>query len=64
MNIANMKTNSLSSYQKMKQKYEKERQELINDIIILVKKEGTVEALTVKRKWNVELDKELFLMFG
>lgn len=59
-----MKTNSLSSYQKMKQKYEKERQELINDIIILVKKEGTVEALTVKRKWNVELDKELFLMFG
>jgi hypothetical protein len=54
----------LSSYQKMKQKYEKERQELINDIITLVEKGDTVDGLTVKMQWKMRLDAERMVMFG
>jgi len=54
----------LSSYQKMKQKFEKERQQLINDIITLVEKGDTVDGLTVKMQWKMRLDTEKVIMFG
>lgn len=54
----------LSSYQKMKQKFEKERQQLINDIITLVEKGDTVDGLTVKMQWKMRLDTEKAIMFG
>jgi hypothetical protein len=55
-------TGRLSSYQKMKQKFEKERQQLINDIITLVEKGDTVEGLTVKMQWKMRLDTEKAIM--
>ena len=54
----------LSSYQKMKQKYEKERQQLINDIITLVERGDTIDGLTVKMQWKTRLDAEKAIMFG
>lgn len=57
-------TGRLSSYQKMKQKFEKERQQLINDIITLVEKGDTVDGLTVKMQWKMRLDTEKAIMFG
>jgi hypothetical protein len=54
----------LSSYQKMKQKFERERQQLIDDIITLVEKGDTVDGLTVKMHWKMRLDTEKAIMFG
>lgn len=54
----------LSSYQKMKQKYEKECRQLINDIITLVEKGDTVDGLTVKMQWKTRLEIEKAIMFG
>ena len=54
----------LSSYQRMKQKFEKERQELINDIITLVEKGDMLDGLAVKMQWKTRLDNEKAIMLG
>lgn len=54
----------LSSYQKLKLKYHKERQELINDIILLVEKDNSFEGLAVKMNWRMRLDLEKMVMAG
>lgn len=63
-NVNTVLVGRLSSYQKMKQKFEKERQQLINDIITLVEKGDTVDGLTVKMQWKMRLDTEKAIMFG
>lgn len=60
----NVLSGRLSSYQKMKKKFEKERQQLINDIITLVERGDTIDGLTVKMQWKIRLDVEKAIMFG
>ena len=63
-NVNTVLAGRLSSYQKMKQKFEKERQQLINDIITLVERGDTIDGLTVKMQWKTRLDAEKAIMFG
>ena len=47
-----------SSYQKMKAKKDAKIQELINDILILVKEEDFATVRVVKMKWKISIDLE------
>jgi uncharacterized protein (DUF2344 family) len=54
----------LSSYQKMKQKYEASIRQLTDDIITLVIEKDFVKTTTVKMKWRMRLDVEKAIWFG
>jgi len=46
----------MSSYQRLKKKYEAERQSLINDIFLLVEHENDQSGLMVKAAWQIKFD--------
>ena len=48
----------LSSYQKMKQKYEASIRQLTDDIITLVEEKDFMKVTTVKMNWRMRLDTE------
>lgn len=52
----------LSSYQKLKQKYEKDYQELIDDIITLVEKGDDEEGILLKAEWMMKIAIEKAVM--
>jgi len=54
----------LSSYQKMKQKYEASIRQLTDDIITLVEEKDFMKTTTVKMKWRMRLDVEKAIWFG
>jgi hypothetical protein len=54
----------LSSYQKMKQKYEASIRQLTDDIITLVEEKDFMKTTTVKMKWRMRLDVEKVIWFG
>jgi hypothetical protein len=54
----------LSSYQKMKQKYEASICQLTDDIITLVEEKDFIKTTTVKMKWRMRLDVENAIWFG
>jgi DNA-binding ferritin-like protein len=54
----------LSSYQKMKQKYEASIRQLTNDIITLVEEKDFMETTTVKMQWRMRLDIEKAVWMG
>jgi hypothetical protein len=54
----------LSSYQKMKQKYESSIRQLTDDIITLVEEKDFMKTTTVKMQWRMRLDVEKAIWFG
>jgi protein-arginine kinase activator protein McsA len=54
----------LSSYQKMKLKYEKQIRELTNDIIALVDEKDFEKTNIVKMQWEMRLDVEKAIWYG
>ena len=54
----------MSSYQRMKQKYENEIQELTSDIVTLVKEDKPAEVLAVSMKWRIIIDAGDIVWFG
>ena len=54
----------LSSYQKMKQKYESSMRQLTDDIITLVEEKDFMKVTTVKMQWRIRLDTEKMIWFG
>jgi hypothetical protein len=54
----------LSSYQKMKQKYEASMRQLTDDIITLVEEKDFMKTTAVKMKWRMRLDVEKAIWFG
>ena len=54
----------LSSYQKMKQKYEASMRQLTDDIITLVEEKDFMKVTTVKMQWRIRLDTEKMIWFG
>lgn len=54
----------LSSYQKMKQKYEASMRQLTDDIITLVEEKDFMKVTTVKMQWRMRLDTEKMIWFG
>ena len=54
----------LSSYQKMKQKYEASIRQLTDDIITLVEEKDFVKTSTVKMQWRMRLDVEKAIWMG
>jgi hypothetical protein len=57
-------TGRLSSYQKMKQKYEAKIKELTNDIVILVENNNYYKVSDVKCRWDMKIQSERAIMFG
>lgn len=55
---------SLTSYQKMKQKYEASIRQLTDDIITLVEDKDVMKVITVKMQWRMRLDLEKAIWFG
>lgn len=54
----------LSSYQKMKQRYEASIRQLTDDIITLVEEKDFVKTTTVKMQWRMRLDTEKMIWYG
>lgn len=54
----------LTSYQKMKQKYEASISQLTDDIITLVEDKDFMKVTTVKMQWRIRLDVEKAIWFG
>lgn len=54
----------LSSYQKMKQKYEASIRQLTDDIITLVEEKDFMKTTTVKMQWRMRLDIEKAIWAG
>ena len=54
----------LTSYQKMKQKYEASIRQLTDDIITLVEDKDVMKVTTVKMQWRMRLDLEKAIWFG
>ena len=54
----------LTSYQKMKQKYEASIRQLTDDIITLVEDKDVMKVTTVKTQWRMRLDLEKAIWFG
>ena len=54
----------LSSYQKMKQKYEASIRQLTDDIITLVEEKDFMKVTTVKMQWRIRLDTEKMIWLG
>lgn len=54
----------LSSYQKMKQKYEKEIQSLHSDIRILVEDKDLMMQIIIKARWQMFFDADRMLTNG
>lgn len=54
----------LSSYQKMKLKYEARICQLTDDIITLVEEKDSMKTITVKTKWRMQLDIEKAVWMG
>jgi DNA-binding ferritin-like protein len=54
----------LSSYQKMKQKYEASIRQLTDDIITLVEEKDFMKTTTVKMQWRMRLDIEKAVWMG
>lgn len=48
----------MSSYQKMKQRYEERIYELTDEIIILVDGKDLIKATMIKMKWRMQIDVE------
>jgi hypothetical protein len=54
----------MSSYQKLKQKYEARINELTKDIITLVEEKDINEVIITKTKWKIQLDMEKVIWSG
>lgn len=54
----------LSSYQKMKQKYEASIRQLTDDIITLVEEKDFMKTTTIKMQWRMRLDIEKDIWMG
>jgi hypothetical protein len=54
----------LSSYQKMKQKYEASIRQLTDDIITLVEEKDFMKITTVKMQWRMRLNIEKAIWMG
>lgn len=54
----------LTSYQKMKLKYEKQIRELTNDLITLVEEKDFEKTTIVKLQWKIRLDVEKAIWYG
>jgi len=54
----------LSSYAKMKLKYEASIRQLTDDIITLVEEKDFMKVTTVKMQWRMRLDTEKMMWFG
>ena len=54
----------LSSYQKMKKKYEESIRQLTDDIITLVEEKDFMKTTTVKMQWRMRLDIEKAVWMG
>ena len=54
----------LSSYAKMKMKYEASIRQLTDDIITLVEEKDFIKTTTVKMQWRMRLDTEKMIWFG
>ena len=54
----------LSSYAKMKMKYESSIRQLTDDIITLVEEKDFIKTTTVKMQWRMRLDTEKMIWFG
>jgi hypothetical protein len=54
----------LSSYAKMKMKYEASIRQLTDDIITLVEEEDFMKVTTVKMQWRMRLDNEKMIWLG
>jgi len=54
----------LSSYAKMKMKYEASIRQLTDDIITLVEEKDFMKVTTVKMQWRMRLDTEKMIWFG
>jgi len=54
----------LSSYQKMKQKYEASIRQLTDEIITLVEDKDFMKVTTVKMTWRMRLDMEKAIWMG
>ncbi len=54
----------LTSYQKMKQKYEKEIAQLTGDIITLVEDKDFMKTAVVKNRWKQAIEQERVLWLG
>lgn len=54
----------LSSYQKMKQKYEERIRQLTDEIITLVEEKDFTKTTTVKMQWRMRLDIEKAIWMG
>jgi len=59
-----MAKKKISSYQKMKEKYEKKIQELTGDIITLIDEKDLMETNLVKLKWKLKLNIEKAIWHG
>lgn len=59
-----MKKNKINSYQKLKNKYEKEIQELINDIYALVSEEDFNLEMQVRMKWKLRYASDSIVWSG
>lgn len=54
----------LTSYQKMKRKYEAKVRNLTDDIITLVEDKDVMKVTIVKMQWRIRLDLEKVFWFG
>ena len=54
----------VSSYQKMKHKYEERIRQLTDDIITLVEEKDFIKTATVKTQWRMQLDIEKTMWNG
>lgn len=59
-----MKKNKINSYQKLKNKYEKEIQELTNDIYALVNEEDFNLEMQVRMKWKLRYASDSIVWSG
>ncbi len=58
------KTKKISSYQKMKQKYEAQVTQLTADIVTLVEEKDIQKFIEVKQRWQVYLNMEKIIFAG
>jgi hypothetical protein len=54
----------ISSYRKMKEKYEARIQELTNDVITLVEEKDFIKVFEVKTRWKIQLNMDVVVWGG
>ena len=54
----------MTSYQKLKEKYDKKEQELTQDILTLIDDTNPMSQIEVKMKWRMKLDFEKMVWCG